>query len=167
MIPPQPHIPGESVSHQPNPQQQPGWGPPQQPIWGTPPPRPPKKKANPAVIALAAVGIIGFWVIVGTALGSPDDTSKGSASASSPAKAAPTEADDKPPADNKTPGLSKRELTRLTVSAVWNSYDTTQRDTLCLGIDVYGEDELAEQMQSDNLDPDYAAELISAKCESR
>lgn len=73
------------MSHQPYPPQQPGWGPPQQPGGGARPPRPPKKKTPPAVIAVAVVGIIGFWVIVGTAISSPDDTSK-SATNSAPPK---------------------------------------------------------------------------------
>lgn len=63
------------MSHQ-HPPQQPGWGPPQQPAWGAPAPRPPKK--NWPKIALAAIGIIAFWIVVGTALGGSDDATDSS-----------------------------------------------------------------------------------------
>ncbi|MBQ0974548.1 hypothetical protein KBZ00_25970 [Streptomyces sp. RK31] len=81
------------------------------------------------------------------------------------AKASPTPATSK--SSPATPGLDKRQITEVTVDMVWDSYSETRRNLLCAGIEVNGPDWFADQMQSDNIDPDYAAELVSEKCESR
>jgi len=157
------------VSHQPHPQQ-PGWAVPQ-------PPRPPKKTHPAAIAGIGCLGIIAM-VTIGTVLtsltgsDSSDKTGSGAATKSSAPKAkdTPAKADDKPSAsaqNGKTPGLDKRQITELTVNLVWDGYTDTQKDTLCLGVEAYGEDWLADQLNSDSLDHDYAAELVSDKCETR
>lgn len=170
------------MSHQPYPQQpgwgpqqpqQPGWGPP--PAWGTPPPPPPKKSPIGKILGFGCLGILGLSFLIGaiSALVSSDsgNTSKDNTSvaADDTAKDNDTETEAKQPTKTpeKTPGLSKREITKLSVNMVWDGYDETQRDGLCLGIDLNGPDWFADQLQSDNIDPDYAGELVADKCESR
>ncbi|MGW5409011.1 hypothetical protein [Streptomyces spiralis] len=126
------------------------------------PPQPPQKRSTRKTIGLGCAGIAALCVAiiaVGAAAGDKDDGAgaKHSASHSAGTRRAPT-----PKATDTA--LSKREVTRLSVGVVWDSYSEKERDALCLGVDLYGTDWLAKQMHSDNLDPDYAAELVADRC---
>ena len=115
---------------------------------------------------IAKYGCLPIALLVGIALalsGGEDDTTANSDLNTKPSKPAAT----KSAADDDTPGLDTRQITRLSVDMVWDSYNESRRDILCAGIEVNGPGWFADQMQSDNIDPDYAAELVSEKCESR
>ncbi|MET7287150.1 hypothetical protein [Streptomyces sp. NPDC005573] len=141
-----------------------------QPHWGAPPPAPaPKKNSAGKAIGCGCVGIIGLFIICLAIGAAVDENPKSTTTSSSaaPRKAPPAHA---PAAQAPTPAdttMDKHALTRLSVGVVWDSYTSEQRDSLCLGVDVYGTDWFARQMHSDNLDPDYAAQLVKAKCAAR
>lgn len=145
----------------------------QQPAWGAPPPAPqPPKKPN-KIAGYGCLGIAALLIIagaIGIAADSSDDTASPSDTAANGtpnAQDTPAKTDTEPTATGETPGLDKRKITELSVGLVWDGYTETQKNALCFGVDAYGEDWLADQLNSDSLDHDYAADLVAAKCEIR
>jgi hypothetical protein len=136
---------------------------PPQPDW-TQHPQPPRKRGG-KVAAMGCLGSLAFLiliVIVAAAVdGSDKPESKQGSHTSAPAHKAGA------PSPKETGGLSKREITKLSVDVVWNNYTAAQRDAACLGIDTYGKDWYAKQLKSKNIDPDYAADRLADHCASR
>ncbi|MFE9921574.1 hypothetical protein ACFYQA_08325 [Streptomyces sp. NPDC005774] len=101
------------------------------------------------------------WVIFLLTLftgGDTDNTSgKDDAKATRPTASATTTA----------PGMDKRQITELSVDMVWDSYNAARRDLMCVGMEVHGPGWFAEQLESDSIDPEYAEDLVTEKCESR
>lgn len=107
---------------------------------------------------LPALALVVLIIIIGSIADNDDQ---------SDAKASPTPAASNPTPANNTPGLGKRQITELTVDMVWDSYNETRRDLFCLSLEVDGPESYADGLKSDNIDPDYAAELMTEKCEFR
>lgn len=147
------------------PHQQPAWGQPQQPVWGAPPPQPPRdtRKASAIIIAILAVLVVAIVL----ASGSDDSSSKASPAAPTSAKPKASATTPRTPAAGQPSGIDKRQLTELSVGLVWDGYSESRRDIMCAGLEAYGKDWFAKQMESDSIDPDYAAELVAGKCELR
>ncbi|MER7983863.1 hypothetical protein [Streptomyces sp. NPDC095817] len=139
------------------------FGPPMAP---PPPPAPPQKSTSKTV-GLGCLGIFAFVILAGIVAGALDGDDDKDAKATSKASASATQADDAADAsDDKPAGLDKRTITRVSVDATWDSYTEEQKDELCLGIDLYSENWFANQLKSDNIDSNYAAERVSAKCDA-
>ncbi|MEU3161984.1 hypothetical protein ACPCAJ_21105 [Streptomyces griseoincarnatus] len=110
---------------------------------------------------LPAFVLLGVIIALGNAV--DDDSASGGKPAAN--ENSPTASPTAPA--KASPGLDNRQITELTVDMVWDSYSETRRDLFCLSLDVEGPDAYADQLKSDNIDPDYAAELMTEKCESR
>lgn len=172
--------------NQPPQHQPPRWQPPQKHItWGAqPPPGPPPPHYQPLPRpkpkftdsrgfkfgCLPAIIIV--WAVIITSVltsGNDDKTNDQTAGRPSSASSAPETADrDKPsPSASKSAGLDERRITELSVGMVWDSYDEPERDLLCLGVEANGRGWFADQLESDNLDREYAGQLVEEKCASR
>lgn len=123
-------------------------------------------------IAVLFGALIGLGAIVGD--DTDDSTSKGSstvkptAHSAAPSKTAATPKPAAPaPAKTTSPGLSKRDITKMTVDLVWDSYSNARRDLLCIGVETNGPGWFADQMTSDNVDREYAGQLVEEKCANR
>ncbi|MFB8772112.1 hypothetical protein [Streptomyces broussonetiae] len=136
------------------------------PAWGPPPP-PPKKNRWKKILGIGCGGIVGFFVIalaIGAAVGPPEDTDDKSKPAPKTSTSAPPEPASPTPT---SAGLSERDITRLSVDMVWDGYTEPQRDVLCAGVEANGPGWFADQLESDNLDRDYAGQLVEEKCAAR
>jgi len=140
----------------------------------TPPPSPRPRTLSRKIAMFGCLPIaVLFGAVLALGAAVDDDTDTGSISAKPSAPAAtsakPTTKPAKPaaPAKTTTPGLSKRDITKLSVDMVWNNYSNARRDLLCIGIEVNGPGWFADQMTSDNVDREYAGQLVEEKCANR
>lgn len=74
--------------------------------------------------------------------------------------------------DTDTPGLGQRDITEVAMRMTWDGTSETDRDNMCAGVDLFGTEWAAEQLQSGGgtdaeLDWQYAAELIQIECDAR
>ncbi|MFG2425410.1 hypothetical protein ACGFWD_41275 [Streptomyces sp. NPDC048448] len=111
------------------------------------------------------LGVLAFIILI-VIIGSTSDSddkqdSKNESRANAPARATEhTKA-------KASPGIDKHTITKMAVNLTWQNYSEQRRDAACLGIDLYGKDWYAEQLKSDSIEPDYAAELLADKCAAR
>jgi hypothetical protein len=119
---------------------------------------------------LPVLALVVLLIIVGSALDNGDDKSDTKAEAtpsfSAPA-APPSEPEPSPSESDDGPGISKRRMTELSVGLTWDNYSEAQKDALCSGVEAYGPEWVADQLKSDNLDHEYAGQLIEEKCQAR
>ncbi|WP_108990433.1 hypothetical protein [Streptomyces coelicoflavus] len=114
--------------------------------------------------------LFGALIALGVALDDGDDESDAKATTSAtPSTPAPSSKKPAPsPSESdEGPGISKRRMTELSVGLVWDKYSDAQKDVLCTGVEAYGPEWLADQLQSDNLDHEYAGQLVEEKCANR
>ncbi|MEV0981891.1 hypothetical protein [Streptomyces sp. NPDC049915] len=118
---------------------------------------------------LPAFALIVLLIVIGSTLGDGGDGKSDSISADSPTASASAKVVEPTatPSEPDGPGISKRRLTEITVDLVWDKYTEEKREALCLGVEAYGAQWLADQLKSENLDHDYAGQLMQRKCESR
>lgn len=131
----------------------------------TPPRNPRAENAGKKILkfgCLPAFLLLVALIALGSALDDGDDKADAKPSASAPSKPADTG-----PAPSKSPGLSKHEITKLSVDMVWDGYSEARRDLLCDGVKTNGPGWFADQLESDNLDRKYAGQLVEEKCAAR
>lgn len=134
------------------------------------PPRPPRRAARLAVALCVAGAALSWTLVIAAVLGDWGGSGgSGAAPASTPSPAAQEDASPAPTED--TASLDRRKLTEVSVLLAWNSSSESEKDSMCAGIIVYGPDWVADQLRigagNENLDWDYAAELLDDECASR
>lgn len=136
--------------------------------WGRPqPPRDETWKkfvvVGIVVLSIVVAGVIGALLSAGL---SPDpDAPKNPALASSLDELESTEVEEAP---------TSRSLTLMSFTEVWNKNTETEKDDLCMAVELFGPSEAADQLSVGatadgelQLDWDYMVELIEEECASR
>ncbi|MEY2247969.1 hypothetical protein AB8A21_34400 [Streptomyces sp. BF23-18] len=163
------------MSHPQQSPSEPQWSQDPQPGFGAPPPMPPapQKKGGSKVAGFGCLGAVAL-LIIAVAIGSNSDKEQDKASKHTSSSDTGAHVDSKP-ADDATPSLSQRTLTELSVGVAWEGFSESRKSVMCSGVDLYGKDWAAEQMEagsransdSADLDWDYAAEIVEDKCAAR
>lgn len=115
------------------------------------------------VISIAVAGIIGALISWGM---SPDPDA--------PDNPALERRLDELEASEVEEAPTSRSLTLMSFTEVWNNNTETEKDDLCMAVELFGPTEAANQLQVGatadgelELDWDYMVELIEEECEAR
>ena len=145
-------------------------------------PTQPQSGMNPA--AKGCLGIfVGLMLMAGCtaiAIESDDDTESSYSSSDSYDSGADDSSNTEPePLEVETetiePETPDTDITDAAMELTWEQAPEEQRDTLCQGIDMFGTDWAARQLQSggdtvsgdDVIDWDRAAQILETKCDQR